>query len=197
MPFIRALPPQLPLLPSPLLALLVFSVLPSLLLSSPTNAQIVPDNTLGAEQSQIIPFDMSIDIIGGGAQRGQNLFHSFAEFNIGQGRGAYFFSPDGVGNIFSRVTGNNPSTILGTLGTFGDSVPDLFFMNPNGVLFGPSAFLDVEGSLAVITADEIQFNTQGVFSATNPEQPSELLTIDPSAFFFSQAPIGNGPQFLH
>ncbi len=49
-------------------------------------AQIVPDNTLGAEGSVVTP-DVDIqgipsDQIDGGATRGANLFHSFQEFNV-------------------------------------------------------------------------------------------------------------------
>lgn len=51
----------------------------------------------------------AIHLIGGGAQRGDNLFHSFEAFSIGAG-GAYFMTPPGdVGNIFARVTGADPS----------------------------------------------------------------------------------------
>jgi len=147
----------------------------------------VPDDTLGAEQSQVIQNANGTpnEVIVGGAQREQNLFHSFEEFNVDEGRGAFFFSPDDVTNIFCRVTGNNPSNILGTLGTIGSNA-DLFFMNPNGILFGPNSSLNVQGSFAAITADAIQFGDQGFFSATNPEAPSDLLTINPSAFFFNQ-----------
>ncbi|MGB3493780.1 MAG: filamentous hemagglutinin N-terminal domain-containing protein [Elainellaceae cyanobacterium] len=153
---------------------------------------IVPDDTLGAEGSVVFENFGGIpnEVIGGGAQRAQNLFHSFEEFNVDEGRGAFFFSPDGIANIFNRVTGNNPSNILGTLGTFGGNA-DLFFMNPNGILFGPNSSLNVQGSFAAITADAIEFGEEGFFSATNPEVPSDLLTVDPSAFFFNQIPAGN------
>ncbi|MEO1522353.1 MAG: filamentous hemagglutinin N-terminal domain-containing protein, partial [Cyanobacteria bacterium J06633_2] len=152
---------------------------------------IVPDDTLGAEQSQVFQnFNGApIEVIVGGAQRAQNLFHSFEEFNVDEGRSAFFFSPDDVNHIFSRVTGNNPSNILGTLGTFGSDA-DLFFMNPNGILFGPNSSLNVQGSFAAVTADAIQFGEQGFFSVSNPEVPSNLLTVNPSAFFFNPLPLG-------
>ena len=94
-------------------------------------AQLLPDNTLGEENSVVTPNNIKGKdriIIDGGAQRGANLFHSFQEFNIQQGRGVYFSNPDGVQNILTRVTGNNGSNILGTLGV--DGKADLFFINP-------------------------------------------------------------------
>jgi filamentous hemagglutinin family protein len=129
--------------------------------------------------------------IEGGAQRGRNLFHSFQQFNVDEGGSVYFLNPNGVSNIFSRVTGANRSDILGTLGVRGSA--NLFLMNPNGILFGQNARLDVQGSFVGTTANAIGFGEQGFFSATNPEAPSQLLTVNPSAFLFNQipAPIQN------
>jgi len=59
-------------------------------------AQIIPDNTLGQESSRTVPDtinNLPSDRIEGGATRGSSLFHSFGEFNIGEGRGAYFGNP--------------------------------------------------------------------------------------------------------
>ncbi|RUT02893.1 hypothetical protein DSM106972_058130 [Dulcicalothrix desertica PCC 7102] len=74
------------------------------------------------------------DKIEGGAQSGNNLFHSFSEFNINTGRGVYFTNPTDVTNIFTRVTGANLSNINGILGVEGNA--NLFLMNPNGIIFG-------------------------------------------------------------
>lgn len=72
-------------------------------------AQIVPDSTLSGESSQLNPHvDLNgqfVDLIEGGAIRGNNLFHSFLEFNINVGQRAYFSNPTDIFNIFSRVTG--------------------------------------------------------------------------------------------
>ncbi|WP_172642259.1 two-partner secretion domain-containing protein [Allocoleopsis franciscana] len=155
-------------------------------------AQIAPDTTLGAESSVSTPLDaqgLPIDRIDGGAIRGTNLFHSFLEFNVAANRGAYFFSPVNIQNILARVTGSNASQILGTLGTFGASNPNLFLINPNGIIFGENASLDVGGSFVATTATAIQFGNQGFFSASNPEAPA-LLTVNPSAFFFNQINAG-------
>ncbi|MBD2355187.1 filamentous hemagglutinin N-terminal domain-containing protein [Tolypothrix sp. FACHB-123] len=87
---------------------------------SPAQAQITPDNTLGAESSQLIPNipinGVNYDFIEGGAQRGANLFHSFSQFNINDTQRVYFSNPDGVQNILTRVTGGQASNILGILG---------------------------------------------------------------------------------
>ena len=140
-------------------------------------AQIVPDGSLGNESSRTIPDtinNLPSDKITGGATRGSNLFHSFREFNIGEGRGAYFVNPNGISNIFTRVTGSNRSNILGTLGVQGNA--NLFLINPKGIVFGPNARLDLRGSFLGSTADSIVFNNGFEFSSTNPQSP--LLTVN-------------------
>ena len=65
---------------------------------SPAVAQIIPDRTLGSESSRVSPTEPQADRIDGGAIRGSSLFHSFQEFNIGEGRSAFFANPAGVEN---------------------------------------------------------------------------------------------------
>ncbi|MGB3638738.1 MAG: filamentous hemagglutinin N-terminal domain-containing protein, partial [Rivularia sp. (in: cyanobacteria)] len=139
-------------------------------------AQITADDRLGGEKSIVSPVSGQVDLIEGGAPRGSNLFHSFQEFNIGEGREANFANPAEIENIFSRVTGNNPSTLLGKLGVLGDA--NLFFINPNGIFFGQNATLDVKGSFVASTASSINFSDKNQFSASNPQVPAPLLTVD-------------------
>ncbi|MEO1432862.1 MAG: filamentous hemagglutinin N-terminal domain-containing protein [Cyanobacteria bacterium J06633_8] len=156
-------------------------------------SNIIPDNTLGAESSRLnrnVPINgINADSIDGGALRDSNLFHSFREFNINDGKAAYFVNPSGVENIFTRVTGGNPSNILGTLGV--DGAANLFLINPSGIVFGQNASLDIQGSFLGTTASGIQFGEQGSFSATNPEIPGSL-TVNPSALFFNQVEASGG-----
>lgn len=153
--------------------------------------QIVPDETLGEERSQVSPEVIIRDLpsreISGGAERESNLFHSFQQFNIDAEKGAYFTNPVGIESIFSRITGSEPSNILGRLGVLGNA--DLYLMNPNGILFGPTASLDLQGAFVGTTADGILFGEQGSFSSFPPESPSQLLTVKPSAYLFSQSDI--------
>ena len=160
-------------------------------------SNIAPDNTLGTEASQVTPNvnnsnGIPSELIEGGAQRGQNLFHSFRQFNVSEGRGAYFLVPsNNIQNILTRVTGNNSSQILGVLGTtsnrnFAPSNANLFLINPNGIVFGKNARLDINGSFVGTTANAVEFGKERFFSVTNPQTASELLTINPSAFLFNQ-----------
>jgi filamentous hemagglutinin family protein len=157
-------------------AALYFALL--LLFPFPAIAQIIPDNSLGAESSRTVPDtinNLPSDRITGGAIRGVNLFHSFGEFNINGGRGAYFENPSGIANIFTRVTGGNPSNILGNLGVLGNS--NLFLINPKGIVFGPNARLDLRGSFVGSSASGVVFNNGFEFSSANP-QAVPLLAIN-------------------
>jgi filamentous hemagglutinin family protein len=163
------------------IALRMFCLTLALLGTAPAQGQITPDATLGSEGSQVLPGvevrgDVA-DLIEGGATRGGNLFHSFEDFNVEAGGRVYFANPAGIDSILSRVTGGDPSNIFGTLGV--DGTADLFLLNPNGIVFGETAVLDIQGSFFATTAEAIPLG-EGIYSATEPEQ-SSLLTINPSA----------------
>lgn len=115
-----------------------------------------------------------------GTQSGGNLFHSFSEFSVGRGETATFAGPSSVDNIISRVSGNSISEIDGTLKS---TIPgaDLYLINPNGVVFGKDAQLDVLGSFNASTADVLRFSDGSTFSSSG--SMSDLLTIAPIQSF--------------
>jgi len=157
----------------------------------PLAAQVVPDNTLPVgERSQVTGNpNFQID---GGATRGGNLFHSFSEFSVPTGGSAFFNNAADVQNILTRVTGGSISNIDGLIQANGTA--NLFLLNPSGIIFGQNASLNIGGSFVATTANAIGFGNLGFFSASNPETPSALLTINPSALLFNQiaaAPIQN------
>ncbi|HAA26534.1 MAG TPA: hypothetical protein DCE56_01190, partial [Cyanobacteria bacterium UBA8553] len=158
-------------------------------------AQVTPDSTLGTERSVVVPNQVikgiPSDQINGGATRGTNLFHSFQEFNVGEGQGVYFTNPAGIENILSRVTGGNPSNIFGRLGVLGNA--NLFLLNPNGIMFGPNSSLDIKGSFFATTANGIKLGDTGFFSASEP-QNSRLISVSPGALFFNQ--VANQPATI-
>jgi filamentous hemagglutinin family protein len=142
-------------------------------------------------------------LIEGGLQQGDNLFHSFKEFNV-DGNATVLFQDPGVANILSRVTGNQLSEILGTLGVSGGDA-NLFLLNPNGIIFGQNSSLDLNGSFLATTANSLRFGEQGLLAATSNAIP--LLTINPSALVFapgnqgtitneSSPPAGDNPENL-
>ena len=147
---------------------------------APAYGQIIPDGT--TVDTSVLGNCQSSCSITGGTVAEQNLFHSFTEFNINPGEGVYFNDP-GVENIFSRITGTNSSEIFGTLGVLGGNA-NLFLINPNGIVFGEGATLDLNGSFFATTASEIQFGDRAFSTVLEVKIP--LLTVDPSALFFNQ-----------
>ncbi|MBW4503470.1 MAG: filamentous hemagglutinin N-terminal domain-containing protein [Scytonema hyalinum WJT4-NPBG1] len=146
--------------------------------------QIVPDGTLPT--NSVVTPQSNIQTITEGTVAGSNLFHSFGQFNIKAGDKADFVSPSSnIENILVRVTGGSRSEIMGTLATSGLSNPNLFLINPSGIVFGPNASLNVSGSFVATTANALQFGNQGFFNASVPNNPA-LLTVKPSAFLLNQ-----------
>ena len=153
--------------------------------NKPVFAQLTPDNTLGAESSIVTPQQLR-DLIQGGAIRGNALFHSFDEFNVGDGGSVFFDLQNNTDilNIFTRITGTSSSNILGTLGVLQDALnsdilgnANLFLLNPNGITFGANANLQLNGSFFATSADSFDFDDFS-FSSSGEEAPPTLLTIN-------------------
>ena len=160
---------------------LQFVTLLLLLADRPAIAEVKPDASL--EINSQVKIQENIQLIEGGTRSGNNLFHSFTEFSVPNNVTAHFNNAVYLQNIFTRITGKSPSLIDGTLKANGSA--NLFLLNPNGIIFGANAKLDIGGSFVATTANAIGFDEQGFFSATTPNNPS-LLTINPSSFLFNQ-----------
>jgi filamentous hemagglutinin family protein len=136
-------------------------------------AQVIPDQTL-SNPSQV-RVSGSTDVISGGTTAGSNLFHSFSEFSVLSGRTAYFENSLAVNNILARVTGGESSLINGLIKANGTA--NLFLINPNGILFGPNASLNLGGSFVASTANSLSFANGLQYSAINP-QAAPLLAVN-------------------
>ncbi|HVK57706.1 MAG TPA: filamentous hemagglutinin N-terminal domain-containing protein, partial [Candidatus Kapabacteria bacterium] len=123
-----------------------------------------------------------------GSVRGNNLFHSFQQFDLGANDVASFSGAANIQNILARVTGGNASSIDGTIRSE-ISGANFFFINPQGVIFGPNARVDVSGSFAFSSADYLKLADGARFVASLDADDSVLSTAPVSAFgFINSAP---------
>lgn len=119
--------------------------------------------------------------IGGGTQRGGNLFHSLERFNLDANQTANFLAHPKLQNILGRVTGGEPSVINGLIQVSGGSA-NLFLMNPAGLIFGSGASLNVPAAFTATTANAIALGNHW-FNATGPNTFEQLGGV-PMGFAF-------------
>jgi len=73
-----------------------------------------------------------------------NAILNWQSFNIGGAAGVHFQQANAASKVLNRVVGHDPSAILGSLTSNGQ----VWLLNPNGVLFGQGARVDVAGLVA-------------------------------------------------
>lgn len=156
-------------------------------------AQVIEDNTT---RTRVESCGNGCINIRAGTQGGRNLFHSFSQFSPGRNTVRFTNNDPTVRNVINRVTGTSASQIDGLIAARGAS-PDfnVFLLNPNGIIFGANARLDIRGSFVATTANALRFGNQGLFSAADLSQNSALLTVNPSAFLFQTTPRSIVYQF--
>ncbi|MBC1326452.1 two-partner secretion domain-containing protein [Trichormus variabilis] len=173
------------------------SILLCLLNFTAAKAEIIPDTTL-PNNSTVRPV-RNIRVIEGGTQRGENLFHSFREFSFSAlttnvtGNVAIFNHNLAVRNIITRITGGSPSYIDGLITATSGSRANLFLINPQGIIFGANASLNIGGSFLATTANSIKFADGVEFNATTNNNTSLLTVNVPVGLQFGDNP-GNIEQ---
>jgi filamentous hemagglutinin family protein len=118
-----------------------------------------------------------------GERHGTNLFQSFDRFSVGAGDTALFTADFFTESVLARVTGGVRSDIYGTIAS---AIPgaDIYFLNPAGIIFGPDASLDVQGSFYSSTGDYLELSDPAQRFHADLDRTSSLSAAPVSAFGF-------------
>jgi filamentous hemagglutinin family protein len=174
-------------LASPVCMLVVVMVVVLPLLGAPLSQGQTTSITSSGLNTQVshVAGQPNYDITGGTRPgNGTNLFHSFGDLSVGTNHVARFLNDSGrpTTNILSRVTGGNPSNIFGEINTTNFPGGNLYLINPAGVLFGPTATLNVSGAAYISTADFLRL-ADGLRFNTVPGPQDALLSQAPVVAF--------------
>jgi len=153
------------------------------------NTQITGDPTFNTQVTGAGP----AITIEGGIPEGFNLFHRFSAFTIEDDDVVTFVSdPAIIENIFAQVLGPI-SLINGEIQAL--DAQNFFLINPNGIVFGPQATLNVGGNFIATTADTVVFENDDRFGSTSQAIDLGLLVnVDPVALQFAAAALQPVPM---
>ncbi|MBD2317426.1 two-partner secretion domain-containing protein [Phormidium tenue] len=161
------------------IAAFLFANISAVCIPQHTFAQITPDATLPSPS--VVVDTNPLFTITGGTTANTNLFHSFSQFSLPTGTEAFFDNLPAIQNILVRVTGNSISSIDGLISA--NNTANLFLINPNGIIFGQNASLNIGGSFLATTANSVRFLDGSEFRAeANTQTTSPLLLVS--------APVG-------
>ena len=124
----------------------------SVMLAFGTNALAQPTGGVVASGAATISSGATSTTI---TQSTQNAVINWQSFNIAAGQSVQFVQPTSSSITLNRVVGADPSSILGSLSANGK----VFLINPNGILFGQGASVNVGGLVAsTLNMTDADFN---------------------------------------
>ncbi len=169
-----------------LINLLLLLVFPSKVLPLPVGGKVVGGSaTINQSNSQTL----NINQLTGKA------IINWKGFNINVNELVKFNQPGVNSVVLNRVTGVNPSSILGRLIANGR----VFIVNPNGVFFGPNSIVDVAGLLATtlnikdsdFLADKYEFTRDLSKGASYVINQGQIKVSDNGFVFLVSAGVAN------
>lgn len=140
---------------------LAFSVLP-FLLSAPVWAEVSGGKVTSGTAS-ITSGDKHVEV----HQTSDKAIIQWDRFNIDADASVHFVQPSSQSVTLNRILDSDPSTILGSLSATGR----LFLVNPNGILFGSGAVVDVSGLVATTIDISDQAFEAGHYDFSIPGSP--------------------------
>jgi len=154
----------------------------------PTHSFATPSDGLVVKGSATISQSGTSTLINQGSAR---AVIDWRGFDIGAGERVQFIQANQQAIALNRITGGNPTSILGQLAANGR----VFISNPNGVIFGQGSKVDVAGLMTTtlsINADDFMSgkNTlnQGITSSSSSVVNQGDIRIADNGFCFLVAP---------
>ena len=152
--------------------------------------EVIFDGSMNASTTNM-KLEGNMDILSEyGRISGDNLFHSFKTFNVNPSEIVTFTSEQAVQNIIARVTGSSFSTINGQINSAIDNA-NLFLINPQGIIFGENASLNIDGSFYASTADYVASEDTHFYSMIHEDEV--LFCEKPTSFGF----LSDNPQKMN
>jgi filamentous hemagglutinin family protein len=151
------------------------NVAPNLVLDGSTNSKILDGNV-------VVPVTRD-------ALRGNNLYHSFEQFNVPSGGITFGIGTSGIDgsrvtNIINRVSGSQPSLVNGAIQSLADFPrANIYLLNPNGIVFSANGSLNVGASFYATTANAIAFSNGDILASDKASVNFSIAT--PSNFQFA------------
>jgi filamentous hemagglutinin family protein len=128
--------------------------------------------------------------ISGGSTIGPNQFFSFDRFSLDSAQTAVFQNRGGVDNVLAKVSGGLPSNISGQI-RFLNNPSHFYLINPAGIVFGPTAQLDLKMAFTATTASAIGFGGDVWWDVKSGwSQPNVMDLGSPTALRFSPGTPG-------
>ena len=116
-------------------------------MSLTTVTTILPDALASPTGGQVVSGTATINQSGNTTtinQSSNNVSLNWASFDIGTGQTVNFVQPSATSVAVNRILGNSGTQIMGNL----DANGQVFLINPNGIIFGRSAQVNVGGLIA-------------------------------------------------
>ena len=97
-----------------------------------------------------------------GEVRGGNLFHSFSSLDLSSGQTAVLEIPEGISNVFVRITGGEVTILNGAI-TSTRIGSNITLVNDRGFDLGPDAEFDTFSAIRLGAVDRLNFDDGGAF----------------------------------
>ena len=162
--------------------------------SLPSQAQVIGASGTGISAFAGPGCPVQCITVTNGVSQGENLFHSFHQFDVQTGEQVLFEHDSNIRQIFGRIASPGASDIDGLLTTQGAS---LYLLNPNGFIFRGNAQVNIADTFAVSTGDRFTATgpgSSGGFFPVDLSEPVDLFSVSPNTVLIQFPSLNSNAQ---